>query len=78
MAAFDAFDRGRGYLESDGDGIFYSYSIFDSMPQLQTWADRVFVIPTMSQKRLPLCKSPRPQGLLVALREPCGTGWAGC
>ena len=24
--------KGRGYMESDEDGIFYSYSIFDSMP----------------------------------------------
>jgi SAM-dependent methyltransferase len=77
--AFERFrTRGRGYIESDGDGIFYSYSIFDSMPQLQAWADRVFVIPTMPQKKLPLMQIATPHGLLVAFREPSGPGWAGC
>ncbi len=70
--------RGRGYMESDGDGIFYSYSIFDSMPQLQAWADRVFIIPTMPQKKIPLMEIATPHGLLVAFREPSGPGWAGC
>jgi ubiquinone/menaquinone biosynthesis C-methylase UbiE len=70
--------KGRGYMESDGDGIFYSYSIFDSMFQLQTWADRVFVIPTMPQKRLIFTQIAAPHGLLVAFREPSGPGWAGC
>ena len=69
--------RGRGYMESDGDGIFYSYSIFDSMPQLQAWADRVFVVPTMSQKHVSITEIAIPHGLLVALREPSGPGWAG-
>jgi SAM-dependent methyltransferase len=69
--------RGRGYMESDGDGIFYSYSIFDSMPQLQAWADRVFVIPTMPQKKLLLMHIAATHGLLVAFREPSGPGWAG-
>jgi ubiquinone/menaquinone biosynthesis C-methylase UbiE len=77
--AFEHFrTRGRGYLESDGDGIFYSYSIFDSVPQLQAWADRVFIIPTMPQKRLPIMQIATPHGLLVAFREPSGPGWAGC
>jgi SAM-dependent methyltransferase len=70
--------RGRGYLESDGDGIFYSYSIFDSVPQLRRWADRVFVIPTKPQKRIPVAPMAVPHGLLVAFREPAGPGWAGC
>ena len=69
--------RGRGYMESHGDGIFYSYSIFDSMPQLQAWSDRVFVIPTMPQKKLLLAQIAAPHGLLVAFREPSGPGWAG-
>ena len=77
--AFERFrTRGRGYMESEGDGIFYSYSIFDSMPQLQAWADRVFVIPTLPQKRFPLMQLATPHGLLVAFREPSGPGWAGC
>jgi SAM-dependent methyltransferase len=69
--------RGRGYMESDGDGIFYSYSIFDSMSQLQDWTDRVFVIPTKPQKRFALMQIATPHGLLVAFREPSGPGWAG-
>jgi SAM-dependent methyltransferase len=76
-----AFERlrtkGRGYMESDGDGIFYSYSIFDSTSQLETWADRVFVVPTMPQKKVPLLQIATPHGLLVAFREPTGPGWAG-
>ncbi len=76
--AFEHFrTRGRGYMESEGDGIFYSYSIFDSMPQVQAWADRVFVIPTMPQKKIPLMQIATPHGLLVAFREPSGPGWAG-
>ena len=69
--------RGRGYMESDGDGVFYSYSIFDTMPQLQAWANRVFVIPIMPQKKLLLMQIAAPHGLLVAFREPSGPGWAG-
>jgi ubiquinone/menaquinone biosynthesis C-methylase UbiE len=69
---------GRGFMESAGDGIFYSYSIYDSMPQLQAWADRVFVIPTMPQRKFPLMQIAAPHGLLVAFREPSGPGWAGC
>jgi ubiquinone/menaquinone biosynthesis C-methylase UbiE len=69
--------RGRGYMESAGDGIFYSYSIFDSIPQLQAWADRVFVVPTMPQKRRRLMQIATAHGLLVAFREPSGSGWAG-
>jgi ubiquinone/menaquinone biosynthesis C-methylase UbiE len=82
VGLWPAFDRlrtrGRGYMVSDGDGIFYSYSIFDSMPQLQAWADRVLVVPTTPQKRLPLMPIATSHGLLVAFREPSGPGWAGC
>lgn len=70
--------RGRGYMVSAGDGIFYSYSIFDSMPQLRAWADRVFVIPTMPQKRSGRLQIATPHGLVAAFREPSGSGWAGC
>jgi len=78
-AAFERFrTSGRGYMESYGDGIFYSYSIFDSMSQLQAWADRVFVVPTMPQKRFLPMQIAAPHGLLVAFREPSGPGWAGC
>jgi ubiquinone/menaquinone biosynthesis C-methylase UbiE len=69
--------RGRGFMESDGDGIFYSYSIFDSISQLQAWANRVFIVPTAPQRKHRLVQLAAPNGLLVALREPSGPGWAG-
>jgi ubiquinone/menaquinone biosynthesis C-methylase UbiE len=37
---------GRGYRFSEGDGLAYSYSVFDSLEMLSEWADRVFVVPT--------------------------------
>lgn len=71
--------RGKGYMESHSDGIFYSYSIFDSLPQLASWADRSFVIPTGGQSNgrwlCPISSSTH--GFLVALKEPQGGGWAG-
>ena len=38
--------RGRGYGVSEGDGIFYSYSVYDSFGALSQWADRIFLVPT--------------------------------
>ena len=29
-----------------GDGLWYSYSVYDAYPQLAQWADRVFFAPT--------------------------------
>ena len=37
--------RGRGYSVSPGDGLAYSYSVFDSYALLSAWADRVVLIP---------------------------------
>lgn len=63
--------RGRGYLESEGDGIYYSYSVFDSMPMVSAWADRAFVIPTQGSARGRLGSLlDASHGLLVGLREP--------
>ena len=46
-AAFRMANGGKDYLESDGDGgVAYSYSVYDSLPQLHDWADRVFFVPT--------------------------------
>ena len=70
--------RGRGYLSSEGDGIFYSYSIFDSIPKLRAWADTVFVIPTMPRRKAALPQLGIPHGLIVAFREPSFSGWADC
>lgn len=38
--------RGRGYGVSAGDGVFYSYSVFDSAPALARWAERLISVPT--------------------------------
>ena len=44
-----AFDflrtRGKGYQISEGDGLFYSYSVYDSYHLVTRWADRVLVLP---------------------------------
>lgn len=37
---------GKGYRFSEGDGLAYSYSVFDSCAVLSEWADRVILIPT--------------------------------
>ena len=37
---------GREYAISEGDGIAYSYSVFDSYKILAKWADRIILIPT--------------------------------
>ncbi len=38
--------RGKGYLFTEGDGIAYSYSAYDSFDQIAKWADRLMVIPS--------------------------------
>ncbi len=64
---------GRGYHVSDGDGVAYSYSIYDSYGQLFRWADQIYVIPTArlsSDSWLgPLLGATH--GLLCAIRSPC-------
>lgn len=37
--------RGRGYMFTEGDGIAYSYSAYDSFGQIAEWADRLMVMP---------------------------------
>jgi ubiquinone/menaquinone biosynthesis C-methylase UbiE len=41
---------GKGYVVSDGDGLIYSYSIYDSFNLVANWADRIILIPTSSEK----------------------------
>jgi ubiquinone/menaquinone biosynthesis C-methylase UbiE len=36
---------GKGYLFTEGDGVAYSYSPYDSFDQIAEWADRLMVIP---------------------------------
>jgi ubiquinone/menaquinone biosynthesis C-methylase UbiE len=72
--------KGKGHLYSEGDGVFYSYSIFDSFDQMAAWSPRTFVIPTGTGSL------PRPttgglltstHGVIASVREPCFPGWAG-
>lgn len=38
--------KGKMYSISEGDGLYYSYSIFDSYAQLASWADKIWMVPT--------------------------------
>jgi ubiquinone/menaquinone biosynthesis C-methylase UbiE len=42
---WDAFDflrtRGKGYQVSEGDGVFYSYSVYDNYSQIGEWAGSI-------------------------------------
>lgn len=42
--------RGKGYLITEGDGLAYSYSVYDSLDLLARWADRVIMIPAEAGK----------------------------
>ncbi len=41
---------GRGYTYSEGDGVAWSYSVFDSYETVSEWADRIVLIPTEKAK----------------------------
>jgi ubiquinone/menaquinone biosynthesis C-methylase UbiE len=41
--------RGKMYSISEGDGLYYSYSVFDSLSQLSRWADVTLLIPTKTE-----------------------------
>ena len=43
--------RGKGYLITEGDGLAYSYSIYDSYDLVSRWADRIILIPTSARER---------------------------
>jgi SAM-dependent methyltransferase len=47
LGLWPAFDfvrtRGRGYMTSEGDGVFYSYSVFDSLRLLRSWSPELMV-----------------------------------
>ncbi|TNF37895.1 MAG: class I SAM-dependent methyltransferase [Deltaproteobacteria bacterium] len=68
--------RGKGYLYSEGDGISYSYSVFDDLPALEAWADRVYTVPVGPQSATPPALAAwtgallsAPQVLVCALRK---------
>lgn len=37
--------RGKGYQVSEGDGVFYSYSVYDNYHQFRRWADYIHLFP---------------------------------
>ena len=39
---------GKGYIITEGDGLSYSYSVYDSYELVAAWADRVFLLPAAS------------------------------
>jgi ubiquinone/menaquinone biosynthesis C-methylase UbiE len=41
---------GKRHRYSDGDGVAFSYSVYDAYDALYNWADRIFFIPTTQQK----------------------------
>ena len=65
--AFYIRTGGRGYGPYEGDGLSYSYSVFDSYPLLSEWADRIFEISIRGSARYPLLTAEHV--LVVAIRE---------
>jgi ubiquinone/menaquinone biosynthesis C-methylase UbiE len=62
---------GKGYMVTEGDGLAYSYSVYDSLDPVARWADRLILIPTAGRKSVswfqPLLTS---SGILVcALKD---------
>lgn len=63
--------RGKMYQITEGDGLAYSYSVFDSYRQLAQWADTVWLIPTGVDRSVRSWLSPlitAPHLLLCALK----------
>jgi ubiquinone/menaquinone biosynthesis C-methylase UbiE len=63
---------GKRYQISEGDGLFYSYSVYDSYDLLARWADRILLLsswPTRSRSWFhPLLTAEAL--ILIAIREP--------
>src|SRR5262245_36786575 len=58
--------RGRGYIITDGDGVSYSYSVFQSLPDLRRQWPEVQMIGTVGGNG----RMSSPHALIVARREP--------
>jgi SAM-dependent methyltransferase len=43
--------RGKRYMITEGDGLAYSYSVYDSFELVAQWADRLILVPTDSKGR---------------------------
>jgi SAM-dependent methyltransferase len=69
--------RGKRYQVSEGDGVFYSYSVYDNYHQIQHWAESIYLFPIGETRSWswfhPLLSSN--SVLLVAVRKkPSSTG----
>ncbi len=42
---------GKGYTITEGDGLAYSYSVYDSYDLVSRWADRVILIPSSAEEK---------------------------
>lgn len=66
--------KGKMYTISEGDGLAYSYSVYDSYAQLAEWADSIWLIPLSENENRRLAQSwlhpllTSPHVLLCALK----------
>lgn len=60
--------RGKGYHVSEGDGLYYSYSVFDNYRQIANLCPSVHVMNTLPAGINPLFSSP--EVALLGLKEP--------
>ena len=66
---------GRGYLYDEGEGVFNSYSLYDSYDMVRDWADETFFIPIdndLATRRLKTWLNP----LLTSHRLPLRADYA--
>jgi len=63
--------RGKRYQISEGDGLFYSYSVYDSYNLVASWADRLLLLPSgLTHSRSWIHPLLTAEGvILVAIRE---------
>lgn len=64
--------KGKMYTISEGDGLGYSYSVFDSHSQLANWADTIWAIQTAKQRSVRSWLHPlitAPHVLLCAIKS---------
>lgn len=50
--------RGRGYSSSEGDGVYYSYSVFSDLPQIRAACRLVHVLNVKGNGRSPFWSAP--------------------
>ena len=64
--------HGKGYTITEGDGLSYSYSVYDSFDQLARWSDRVILIPAEITKASSWAHPLLTSGSVIvcAIREP--------